>query len=188
MVLISCGGKCGPDADPYGPCPQDSGRFSFIPLLDWGSKMNALIGLADVIGYVETKNNPFGYRFEPLLYQKLSAPSKAAQDILATIQHIHQCSLNSAKAIFSSSYGSTQILAENLYDPAVGLKVPVWAYMNDAILQAATFSDFVKWKQLDYRATDLLQPTLREHFAIMYNGSPAYAELIAQSLDHFGVK
>jgi hypothetical protein len=148
----------------------------------------SVIATADVIGYVETKNDPHGYRFEPAIYQKLSVPSKAASDILATIQRIHNCSANTAKCIFSCSFGETQILAENLYDPAVGLKVSVFDYQNDPVLQAATFNKFIEWKRIDYTVDMLLNVTLREHFAVIYNGALSYADLILESLNHFGAK
>lgn len=145
-------------------------------------------GLADIIGYVETKNDPLGYRFEPALWQSLATPSSAAQDILATIQHVHNCSLSSAKAIFASSFGEQQILAENLYAPQVGLKVTVFEFCMDQVLQAAMFDAFIKWKNLVYAPQDLVSQSLREHFALIYNGSLAYADLIQQALDHYGIR
>jgi hypothetical protein len=146
------------------------------------------IALADIIGYVETKNDSHGYRFEPALYAAVAgAPSKAASNIIATIQQIHKCSLATAKCIFSCSFGATQILAENLYDPAIGLKVSVFDYQNDPVLQAAIFHDYVTWKHIDYSVDSLKDATLREHFALVYNGALAYASLIEQSLQHFGV-
>lgn len=145
------------------------------------------IALFDVIGYVETKNDPLGFRFEPALYASLAAPSKAASDILATIQRIHHCSFNTAKAIFSCSFGATQILGENLYDPAIGLKMTVFDYQKDTVMQAAIFHDYVQWKHIDYSVAALKEATLREHFALVYNGALSYADLIAQSMEHFGV-
>lgn len=152
--------------------------------------MSPTIALADVIGYVETKNDPHGYRFEPVIYQKLSAGqyNQATIDILATIAKIHNCSHATAECIFSCSFGATQILAENLYDPAIGLKADVFAYQDDPVLQASTFADFVKWKNIEYTAEALLVPQTREHFALIYNGSISYADLISQSLTHWGVK
>ena len=144
--------------------------------------------LSDIIGYVESKNDIFAYRFEPGIWTSLSGgPSSAANSILATIQTVHNCSLSTAKAIFSSSFGAQQILAENLYDPHLNLRVTVFEYANNPALQEVMFDRFTQWKNIVYTPSQLLVQQPREHFALIYNGALGYADLILQSLQHYGV-
>jgi hypothetical protein len=149
---------------------------------------NQNINLFDIISYVETKNNPHLIRFEPIVYANISKGFNAAQKaILESIQKIHLCSFGTAQMIYSTSWGSTQIMGFNLYG-MLEYKEPVWTFGDDPIAQAAMFNLFCEKNQIDYTVNQLeSSQALRRTFALKYNGDAvAYTAMIDQALTHFG--
>jgi len=147
------------------------------------------IGIADVIAWVESKGDGMAYRFEPLQYAKTQVPGNSAMtQIVSQIQKIHNCSLQSARVIYSSSFGRYQIMGFNLYGQ---LKVTdcFGLFLNGDSLQLQAFNTFLAQKQLSqYSIYDLAcSKVKRELFGKIYNGDgPGYGALIAQALQHFG--
>jgi len=148
--------------------------------------------LFDVIGRVETLNNYKSFRFEPTIYEKLlKSRTQEQQAIISRIIKAHGgpigCSWNTALTIYSSSYGAVQLMGFNLYG-ACYCPCSVVDYMADKCLQSATFSELLKTMHLDLATPELLASSsvLRNKFAVVYNGSPAYAARIVDALKCFG--
>lgn len=154
--------------------------------------MNAPITVVQVIAYVESKGDSFAYRFEPLTYAStLNTQGKTAmQQILAQIVKVHNCSYQSARVIYSSSFGKYQIMGFNLYGQ-LNVQKSFGEFMTDDSLQDLAFNTFLKQKNIasitvDQLATD---KNTRIKFGNIYNGNGNdYAGSIVSALQHFGVK
>jgi hypothetical protein len=154
-----------------------------------GAQMNNSIGLTDVIAWVESKGDPYAFRFEPATYANLANPSAVQKGIIATIQTIHNCSYESAKVIYSSSFGKYQIMGFNLFAPKLSLCESAFKFMGDSATQDAMFTKLIASMALSSLTPDTLASSLwnRQHFGAIYNGNAqAYGISIAQALVHFG--
>jgi hypothetical protein len=142
--------------------------------------------LFDVIAWIETKGNCKLMRFEPTVYANISnARSAVQQEIIARIQSVNLCSWGTALMIYSTSFGSTQIMGFNLYADQMQFYEDIATYLSDINFQVARFEGFVQWQGLDV-TNDLLasSPAERLMFARKYNGADSYADLIASALTH----
>jgi len=150
--------------------------------------MTPSISLADVIAYVESKDDAYAFRFEPATYANLSNPSVASKQIIAQIQSAHNCSYQSALVIYSSSFGKYQIMGFNLFGQ-LKLGISAFEFMGDAGTQDKMFWHFAMQKKLDTYTPDSLAASeqARVYFGMIYNGNGnAYAQQIENALAHFG--
>jgi len=70
-----------------------------------------------IIAYVESNYNPYAIRFEKNIFASLEG-SKYRQKpvkILSLIQEINKCNNDTAKMIYSTSFGKYQIMGYNIY-------------------------------------------------------------------------
>lgn len=141
--------------------------------------------LSKIIGWVESKNNPYAYRFEPFVYKKLSAPTPSQILILGNIVRVHQCTMESAKIIYSSSFTQYQLMGFNLYG-SLGYVSSVFHLSANDSDQLSMFAKFVSANRIDFTIADLQNANTRSKFAAIYNGAPSYSDLIEQALHHFG--
>jgi len=171
-------------------CGQPTGHYS-ADLFNYLLKTHMTqtnVSMFDIIAYVESKNNPHAMRFEPGVYDHLSAGGAMNVVALNNIVKLNRCSQATARTIYSTSWGATQIMGFNLYD---GLYAgDVVSFCADPIAQAAAFDGFCRKANLIASVTDMAStPMLRFHFAKIYNGDPnAYAPLIVDALKHFGLQ
>lgn len=154
--------------------------------------MNAPITVDQVIAYVESKGDSFAYRFEPLTYAStLNTQGKTAmQQILAQIVKVHNCSYQSARVIYSSSFGKYQIMGFNLYGQ-LNVQKSFGEFMADDSAQYIAFNSFLIRKNLsNIYISDLAgSKVTRIKFGNIYNGNGNdYALAIENALQHFGVK
>jgi hypothetical protein len=150
------------------------------------------VDVYDIISYVETKHNSRAVRFEPATYEKLSVGRTDSQKaIIATIQARNKCSWGTALMIYSTSFGSTQLMGFNMYGPEVNVQTDIIGYCDDEIVQVDSFYRFLKQVKLDDITVAQLAASsvARMRFAVTYNGSPAYAAEIIDALKsyHFSV-
>lgn len=144
----------------------------------------------DVSAWVETKCDSKAVRFEPAIYSKLLLNrSDSQKSIVARIQTANGCSWNTALMIYSASWGAVQLMGFNLYGPAIAYPGSLFDYAENPLDQQRTYARFLT--SLGYSDLSPIamaaDATLRHNFAIRYNGAPSYADLISQSLEHFGI-
>lgn len=141
--------------------------------------------LSSVIGWIESRNDPFALRFEP----KVFAGSRFVDyALLQVIQQCNDCSEDTARVIASTSWGAYQVMGFNLYNSPFNFRGKIAAFFCDAIKQLQIFNDYVDAKNIAYTVSDLASSSLkREHFGLLYNGSTNYADSIIESLTHYGV-
>lgn len=139
--------------------------------------------LYDVISLVESSQMNTAIRFEPGIY----ARPTFNQGIIDRIARANHCTQATAKVIYSTSWGAIQMMGFNLYDPAYDYQKSVGEYMNSPLDQQSIFIRFCRRKNIAIDPIDLAgSHTARNHFALMYNGSPEYEKPLIQSLKHFG--
>lgn len=156
--------------------------------------------LFDVISKVESADNQHAIRFEPETFSRLvtlvqsprslamSQRQDAVNKILANICKIHGCSMGTAEMIYSSSWGSVQIMGFNLYSICDYTK-PVVDYMNTIDHQKACFARYLVVKHLQYSPQELSDNRqARLDFAMKYNGSIGYCNPLEGALIKCGFK
>lgn len=148
------------------------------------SKSARLPTLDEVIAWIESSSDQYAYRFEPLRYNERRA---VAPNVLRQIVRLHHCTDESARVIYASSYGLFQVMGFNLFWPPLLSDFTFGEYLADRNLQVDTFFAFVRFHDIDFTVTQLKDRSFAERFARIYNGSSAYADRIAASLQHFGV-
>lgn len=144
--------------------------------------------VADVIGGIESGNNPAAIRFEDATYDRadFSAPT------IAAIRECNGCNIQTAMMIAATSWGEFQIMGFNLYDPRVcAYRNNIARYLVQSGDQFVTFDSFlfrmplsVKLKS-DSPASLFSDPNLRVQFARLYNGAgnfQTYADKIKSAL------
>lgn len=147
--------------------------------------------MAEVVAWIESRNNAGAMRFEPATYNKFAGDvaklNKAVRDILARIQIVNRCSVHTAAMIYSTSWGAFQMMGFNVY--ADDGAVPISEYLASPRIQAADFVAFLKRSGLqDFTPGKLAKDqSARYKFSTKYNGSIAYDTALCAALAHFGL-
>jgi len=134
--------------------------------------------LADVIGEIESSNNPSAIRFEPSVY----AGGKN-ESVIQAIMAANDCDRDTACVLYACSFGEFQIMGFNLWGETnlLGSTCTLAHYLIDQDLQADTFDHFLILNNIDWSLSQLLaDPEKLDRFAAVYNGSLVYAETIRQ--------
>lgn len=147
--------------------------------------------IAELISWIESRNNIGAMRFEPATYNKFAGDiaklNKTVREILARIQIVNRCSVHTAAMIYSTSWGAFQMMGFNVY--AQDGAVPISEYLASPRVQSADFLAFLKRVGLqDFTPGKLAKDqSARYKFSTKYNGSIAYDEPMRAALEHFGL-
>lgn len=145
------------------------------------------VTIAQVVGFVESRNWPFALRFEPTVFSR----SEKDQKTIRAILYANNCSLKTAEVIYSTSWGEYQIMGFELYGD-VGYSRPIAQFMAHDSEQFSAFSTLLVldgFSELTPR--DLLDDSVLIKFARAYNGQAnvvQYSMRLSDALNHFGVK
>lgn len=133
--------------------------------------------LSQLVAQVESGNCPQAVRHEPGFGKYVT--SAAIGNCIATFKK-KGAYMNRATAIeiCKMSFGLYQIMGENLYSVCdIGMTVFDFVQDEDAQLQA--FNRYCFSRRIVYSLEEILtNKTKREHFALRYNGSRAYAQTL----------
>lgn len=147
-----------------------------------GSDPEDGVTLARLIGFIESNNNPRALRFEPGIYRGLLDTR-----ILHDIAMLNKCNQDTARVIYSMSFGEYQMMGFNIYNGSL-FDSDIATFLTSNDLQLHVFADFVHNKNIDYSVDELANSQIsRLMFANVYNGSKTYADSILIALHHFGV-
>lgn len=123
----------------------------------------------NVIGRIESGNNPAAIRFEARVFG--SAPDLSP--IIATIGKCNACNNATARVLYSCSFGEYQIMGFNLWG-ALDYRYNLARYLVNSADQAETFAAFLDVNKINFTLADLLSdPAKLDQFAATYNGNVA---------------
>jgi hypothetical protein len=143
-----------------------------------------VVSTADIIAAIESSNNNQAIRFERRVFNAVT--NAGGCDICNRIQRIHHCSAETAKMIYSTSFGLYQIMGFNLWGH-LGYNDTFISFLLSRDNQESLFQQFLLTKGIAYSPKELLSDNLREKFALVYNGSRKYASLILMQLKRAGI-
>jgi hypothetical protein len=142
--------------------------------------------LASIQRLVESSNNYHATRFERKVFNRIT--DQGTTPLLLVIQRCNACSMDTARVIYSTSYGAYQIMGFNLYSKTIGWQGTVQNYMNDSVAQDNAYYHFLKANQIEYTWQMLKQqPALLNKFAVTYNGSTIYAVALVKAAKELGL-
>lgn len=143
------------------------------------------VSLSDLIGWIESRHNRFAVRFERGTFNAIT--NKGDDAIVAAIKRIHGCSWDTARCIYSMSFGEFQIMGFNLYG-SLEYAEPFTRYLGDSAAQRGCFNAFVLQKGIAYSPYDLLTLINKQRLAKFYNGSLDYVKQIDAALKRYGIQ
>jgi len=145
--------------------------------------------VADIIGAVETANNPKRIRFEPVTYAGLQVAEHLTPAKIAIINNISKfcnCSHYTAEMIYSTSWGEFQAMGFNIYGDGA-YKMSPYDFQADTGAQQREFKRYCVQHKIDFTVQDLANsPDKRHAFALAYNGASSYADSIVEQLKKHG--
>lgn len=142
-------------------------------------------GIAPIIRDVESVNQYGALRFERKVFNRIT--DQGTTPIIMTIAKCNQCSTDTARMIYSTSWGAYQIMGFNIYDRSIGFTGRVSDFLFEHDVQDNAFFKFIVAKNIEYSAADLLDEKKRTAFAVTYNGSSAYADRVLSAMKRLGL-
>lgn len=136
--------------------------------------------LADLIAAIESSGDSAAIRFERRVFNRIT--DSGYTPILARIQSAHRCSSDTARALYSLSYGRYQIMGFNLWGNVIQYGGTYLDFIVNPNLQKSVFFSFLTSIHQNVTAESLEDETARNAFAIAYNGSTTYADKIQAEL------
>jgi len=127
----------------------------------------------DVIALTESQNNQYAIRFEEKVY--LNIYRRKSTELLQIIQKYNECSFDTAKMIFSCSWGKYQIMGFNLYS-VCQLKTSIGEFLCSDNLQNLAFMRFCTANKIDLSKVELELKALSEQKAIIKLKTSSHAE------------
>lgn len=138
-----------------------------------------------IISRIESRGQYYAMRFERRVFNAIT--NAGGNAITEKIRTLHSCSQDTAKVIYSSSFGAYQIMGFNLYG-MLEYQGKFIDFMLNKQVQNDLFQSFLISKGIAFSPSELLDEANRMRFALRYNGAKTYAALIKNSLDYYGVK
>jgi hypothetical protein len=134
-----------------------------------------------IIQRIESSGGPldnFALRFEPRVYS-------GAKDgnTLTRISARNHCTFETARVLYSMSFGAFQMMGFNLYG-FLNIQIPIGEYLSRTTIQDQTFAEFCFKKHIAYTGVELRYDSQkRSHFADVYNGNAEkYSLAISQAI------
>lgn len=134
--------------------------------------------LRRIIRSIESSDNNHAMRFERKVFNRVTnAPNSLIE---SAIVKANSCTYDTARVIYSMSWGAYQIMGFNLYSGnSIARDFSIIDFLIDLPLQDCVFDNFCISRGINYRVDEMLNdPAKLKQFAVTYNGSESYADLI----------
>lgn len=142
--------------------------------------------LCAIIRRDESNDNPFAMRFERRTFNNVTNDGRITP-VLARIMTIHHCSQDTARVIYSTSWGAFQLMGFNLYNSKFGYSGTVASFLNDTDAQEDMYALFLQDDGINWVWDDLKNDeTKLAQFAVKYNGSTDYVTAMQQAAKELG--
>lgn len=133
--------------------------------------------LAAIVRNVESGCHLYAIRYEPGIFASL-AQAESNATLIQKIAGINACDIETAKIIFSTSYGLWQEMGFNIY--SLGYDLPILQFWQSQTDQRNIYDAFIKKKGINFSWAEMLtDQTKMEEFAHVYNGPADIPEYIA---------
>lgn len=134
----------------------------------------------------ESDNNKWAVRFERKVFNRITNQQFLGQE-LRNIISAHHCSADTARVIYSTSFGATQIMGFNLYG-FIGYKGTIGEYLADDSMQDFATESFLVHNKINFTLSEIkLDPKKRDQFALAYNGSLDYVARMNAIIKRLGL-
>lgn len=136
--------------------------------------------LRAIARWCESDGNYRALRFERKTFNSIT--DRGTTPVLIAIARINKCSIDTARVIYSTSFGAYQIMGFNLYN-GLGLTVDISTYLWDEKTQDNMYDKFVTQNDISYSVSDLKSNNEKlMRYAIRYNGSSVYADRVLKAI------
>lgn len=143
--------------------------------------------LASIISRVESADNIFEVRFERKVFNNITNQGTVTP-VLARIMTINKCSADTARAIYSMSWGRFQEMGFNIYNSRFGYTGPIATFANDPDAQHDLYALFLQDDQINWSWANFKNDDVKlSQFAIKYNGSTDYVAEMKQAAKELGL-
>ncbi len=133
--------------------------------------------LAAIIRNVESGCRLSAIRYEPGIFASL-AQAESNAPLIQKIAGINACDIETAKIIFSTSYGLWQEMGFNIY--SLGYDLPILQFWQSQTDQRRIYDAFIVKNGVNFSWSEMLtDQTKMEEFARVYNGPADIPEYIA---------
>lgn len=133
--------------------------------------------LAAIVRNVESGCHLSAIRYEPVIFASL-AQAESNAPLIQKIAGINACDIETAKIIFSTSFGFWQEMGFNIY--SLGYQLPILQFWQDQSAQRDIFDKFIVKNGINFSWSDMLSDQKKmEEFARVYNGPGDIPEYIA---------
>ena len=133
--------------------------------------------LAAIVRNVESGCRLSAIRYEPGIFASL-AQAESNAPLIQKIAGINACDIETAKIIFSSSFGLWQEMGFNIY--SLGYDLPILQFWQSQTDQRNIYDAFIKKNGVNFSWAEMLADNAKmEEFARVYNGPAAINEYVA---------
>lgn len=136
--------------------------------------------LRAIARWCESNGDYSAMRFERKTFNTIT--DQGTTPVLLAIQKANKCSMDTARMIYSTSWGAYQIMGFNLYG-GLGVVDNIIIFLLNRERQDNAFDNFVNSKGINYAVADLKRNSASlDNYALKYNGSTAYAERVSMAI------
>lgn len=142
--------------------------------------------LAAIIRLTESSQNPFAIRFERKTFNNITNRGDI-NPTLARIMQFNHCSADTARAIYSMSWGAYQEMGFNIYNAKFGYTGPIITFANDLDAQTDMYALFLQDDGINWAWDSFKNDSVKlDQFAVKYNGSTDYVAGLLSSAKDLG--
>jgi hypothetical protein len=133
--------------------------------------------LAAIIRNVESSGRLSAVRFEPGIHNSL-AQLDSNLPLIEKIAGFNACNIDTAKIIFSSSFGLWQMMGFNVY--SYEFDNPILKFWESELVQRSIYDAFIVRNDINFSWREMLgDRTKLEKFARIYNGPANVSQYIS---------
>lgn len=142
--------------------------------------------LRHILALVESSGNMHAQRFERATFNKITA--QGTSPVLIAIQKANQCNADTARTIYSTSYGTWQEMGFNIYSRIGGYTKSIAEFLTSLTDQQTLYANYLVEDNINLPWAVLKADSAKlDHFSILYNGSTAYSDRVRAAAKELGL-
>jgi hypothetical protein len=142
--------------------------------------------LAKIVAETESAQNAFAVRFERKTFNNVTNQGTITP-VISRIMSANKCNADTARAIYSMSWGAFQEMGFNIYNSKFGYSGPIATFCNDTDAQHDLYALFLQDDGINWTWTDFRNDATKlDLFAVKYNGSTDYVPGLVKAARDLG--